>query len=85
MSSNLNSLKEGYIGNYIGDYYRDIKGNTSSLDNGSNRGGTLQGVRGACRFFGGWRLVFGGSGQKEPEECIGAMKEVCGLLANIKE
>ena len=29
--------------------------------------------------------MLGGSGQKEHEECTGAMKEVCGLLANIKE
>ena len=32
MSCSLNSLKGGYIGDYIGDNY---KGDTRSLDNGS--------------------------------------------------
>ena len=32
MSYSLNSLKGGYIGDYIGDYYRVIKGDTRSLD-----------------------------------------------------
>ena len=32
MSYSLNSLKGGYIRDYIGDYYRDIKGDTRSLD-----------------------------------------------------
>ena len=36
MSHNLNSLKGGSIGDYIGDYYRGligvIKGDTRSLD-----------------------------------------------------
>ena len=35
LSYSLNSLKGGYIGDYIGDYYRVIKGDTRSLDNGS--------------------------------------------------
>ena len=35
MSHSLNSLKGGYIGGYIGDYYRGIKGDTRSLDNGT--------------------------------------------------
>ena len=35
MYYSLNSLKGGYIGDYIGDYYRVIKGGTRSLDNGS--------------------------------------------------
>ena len=35
MSYSLNSLKGGYIGDYIRDYYRVIKGDTRSLDNGS--------------------------------------------------
>ena len=38
MSCSLNSLKGGYIGNYIGDCYRGIKGDTRSLDYGSYRG-----------------------------------------------
>ena len=32
MSYNLNSLKGGYVGDYIGDHYRLIKGDTNSLD-----------------------------------------------------
>ena len=32
MSYSLNSLKGGYIGDYIGDYYRVIKGGTRSLE-----------------------------------------------------
>ena len=32
MSYSLNSLKGGYIGDYIEDYYRVIKGDTKSLD-----------------------------------------------------
>ena len=32
MSHNLNSLKGGYIGDYIWDYYRVTKGDTRSLD-----------------------------------------------------
>ena len=32
MSSSLKSLKGGYIGEYIGDYYRVYKGDTRSLD-----------------------------------------------------
>ena len=32
VSYSLNSLKGGYIGDYIGDDYRDIKGDTQSLD-----------------------------------------------------
>ena len=36
MSHGLNSLKGVYIGDYIGDYYGVIKGDTRSLDNGSN-------------------------------------------------
>ena len=34
MNHSLNSLKGGYIRDYIGDYYRDIKGDTRSLDHG---------------------------------------------------
>ena len=34
MSHNLNSLKGGSVGNYIGAYCRAIKGNTRSLDYG---------------------------------------------------
>ena len=34
-SYSLNSLKGGYIGDYIGDDYRGIKGDTRSLDSGS--------------------------------------------------
>ena len=38
MSYNLNSIKRGYIGDYIGDYYIGvIKGDTRSLDSGSCR------------------------------------------------
>ena len=36
MSCNLNSLKGGYIRDYIGDYYRVIKGDTRSLDSSSH-------------------------------------------------
>ena len=32
VSYSLNSLKGGFIGEYIGDYYRGIKGGTRSLD-----------------------------------------------------
>ena len=32
LSYSLNSLKGGYIGAYIGDYYRGLKGATRSLD-----------------------------------------------------
>ena len=32
MSHSLNSLKGVYMGKYIGDYYRVIKGETRSLD-----------------------------------------------------
>ena len=32
MSHSLNSLRGGYTGDYIGDYYRVIKGDTRSLD-----------------------------------------------------
>ena len=32
MSHSLNSLKGGYIGDYIGSYYRVIKGDTRNLD-----------------------------------------------------
>ena len=32
MSHSLNSLKGGYTGVYIGNYYRVIKGDTRSLD-----------------------------------------------------
>ena len=35
MSCSLNSLKGGDIRDYIGDYYRDIKGDTRSLDHSS--------------------------------------------------
>ena len=35
VSYSLNSLKQGYIGDYIGDYYRVYQGDTRSLDNGS--------------------------------------------------
>ena len=34
-SYSLNSLKGGYIRDYLGDYYRVIKGDARSLDNGS--------------------------------------------------
>ena len=37
MSHSLNSLKGGYIGDYIREYYRDIKGDTRSLDSSSHR------------------------------------------------
>ena len=36
MSHNLNSLKGGYIGNYIGTTIGVIKGNARSLDSGSH-------------------------------------------------
>ena len=36
MSHDLNSFKRGYIQDYIGDYYRVIKGDTRSLDYGSS-------------------------------------------------
>ena len=36
MSYSLNSLKGGYIGDCIGDYYRGIKGDTRSLDYSSS-------------------------------------------------
>ena len=32
MSYSLNSLKVGYIADYIGDYHRAFKGDTRSLD-----------------------------------------------------
>ena len=32
MSCNLNSLKRGYIREYVGDYYRDNKGEYKELD-----------------------------------------------------
>ena len=32
MSYSLNSLKEGYLGDSIGEYYRVIKGDTQNLD-----------------------------------------------------
>ena len=32
MSHSLNSLKGGYIGDYLGEYHRGIKGDTRSLD-----------------------------------------------------
>ena len=35
VSYSLNSLERGYIGDYIGDHYRVIKGDNRSLDNGS--------------------------------------------------
>ena len=35
MSYSLNCLKGGYIGDYIGDYYRVIRGDTRSLEYGS--------------------------------------------------
>ena len=38
MSHSLNSLKGGYIRDYIGDYYGVIKGDTRSLDSGSYEG-----------------------------------------------
>ena len=37
MSYSLNSLKGGYIGDYIGTTMRAIKGNTRSLDYSSYR------------------------------------------------
>ena len=37
MCQNLNSLKGGYIGDYIRDYYGVIKGDTRSLDYSSHR------------------------------------------------
>ena len=36
MSYSLNSSKGGYMGDNIGGYYRVIKGDTRSLDDGSN-------------------------------------------------
>ena len=36
MGYSLNSLNRGYIGEYIGDYYGVIKGDTRSLDYGSH-------------------------------------------------
>ena len=36
MSYSLNSLTGGYVGDYIGEYYRVIKGDTWSLDHGSH-------------------------------------------------
>ena len=37
MSHNLNSLRGGYIGDYIWDYYRGLlKGDTRSLDYSSH-------------------------------------------------
>ena len=41
MSYSLNSLKGDYIGDYIWDYYRVIKGDTRSLDYGSYGCGVL--------------------------------------------
>ena len=35
MNYNLNSLKVGYMGDYVGDYYRAYNGDTWSLDYGS--------------------------------------------------
>ena len=40
MSHNLNSLK-GVMRDYIGDYYRTIKGDTRSLDYSSNAPATV--------------------------------------------
>ena len=37
MSYSLNSLKGGSIGDYIGDYYKRIMGDTRSLDYSSYR------------------------------------------------
>ena len=37
MGCSLNSLKRGYLGDYIGDDYRDYKGDTTSLDYSSCR------------------------------------------------
>ena len=37
MSYSLNSLKGGYIGEFIGDTIRVFKEDTRSLDNGSNK------------------------------------------------
>ena len=42
MSHSLNSLKGGYIGDYIGNYYRVIKGDTRSLDSGSSINSSVQ-------------------------------------------
>ena len=36
MSHGLKSLKGGYIGDYIGNYYRGNKGHTRSVDYSSN-------------------------------------------------
>ena len=33
MSYSLNSKKGGYIGDYIGEYYKGHKGDTRTLDN----------------------------------------------------
>ena len=38
MTYSLNSIKGGYIGDYIGTTIRLIKGDTRSLDNGSYGG-----------------------------------------------
>ena len=32
MGFSLNSLKEGYMGDYLGDHYRVIQGGSRSLD-----------------------------------------------------
>ena len=36
MSYSLNSVRGGYTGNYMGDYYWGIKGDTRSLDYSSH-------------------------------------------------
>ena len=44
MDCSLNSSKGGYIGEYIGAYYRGYSGDTRSLDSGSHGWGMFLGV-----------------------------------------
>ena len=41
MSYSVNSLKWGYIGDYIGDCYRPMRRDTGSVDNGSDTSDSL--------------------------------------------
>ena len=47
MNCSLNSLKGGYIGDYIGTIIGVTKGDTRSLDNGSNCGVSVP-SKGGC-------------------------------------
>ena len=48
MSRSLNSLKGAYIGDYIGEHYRVIKGDIRSLDYGYNGSSCINYLPGAA-------------------------------------